>query len=112
MFSSQWKDGDSDNIELSIVPGLGVRYSFWEDKNIDVYTFGIYSFPITRYNGEPAYFQSSALDLGLGGVYKLNQNFALIGETGLQRMQWKNSNWREEGIEWVSTSSIGLRFYF
>lgn len=103
---------DYEEAELAIVPGLGARYTFWRNKNIDAYAFGIYSFPILREDGETLDFKMGVFDLGLGGVCRLNQNFALIGETGVRISSFKNTYYNSQGTYLVSTTSVGLRFYF
>ena len=110
-YYDHYEEGYEDT-ELAIVPGLGARYTFWRNKNIDAYAFGIYSFPIFRQDGEPADFKLRVFDLGLGGVCRLNENFALIGETGVQRTSFKDTYYDSQGTYLVSTTSVGLRFYF
>jgi hypothetical protein len=105
-------EGDEGDKEswMIVVPGLGARYTFWENNNINTYAFGIYSFPILRYNGEPINFKMGILDLGLGGVCRLNENWALIGETGVRRSSYGYPNWEE--TFYTTKSSVGIRFYF
>jgi hypothetical protein len=92
------------------VPGLGARYTFLENNKINTYAFGIYSFPIFRYNGEPIDYKMGILDLGFGSAWMLNENCALIGEMGVRRVSY--CEYEEKGTSYTTKSSAGIRFYF
>ena len=106
------EEGDDDEDWMIVVPGLGARYTFWENNNINTYAVGIYSFPIYEDNDERGDYKIGFFDLGFGGACMLNANCALIGEIGVRRNSFDDSYMEEKGTSYTIKTSTGIRFYF
>ncbi len=103
----QWQAGSDSSGNSVLYPGLGVRYTVWKKNKLSAYGFGAYNW---RLNSD-ADSKVSFVNCGLGFACRLHENFALLGEAGLQR----NETVYEEGVEAsnvLSYNNLGLRFYF
>lgn len=106
----RYDDNDGDSSSDSVFyPGLGARYTFWDNNKLGVYGVGTYSWVIRSeddQDGDKEY----VLNFGFGAAYKVDENFAVVVETGLQRFGYRNSI--QEGSFSTTYTNLGVRLYF
>lgn len=89
---------------------LGARYNFPENKAINPYLYGNYSFPFLKEDGEAVDFTTNKLSLGFGLLYKINKHCAIIGETGIVYDSYSDPD-PYSSKTLITTNSVGIRFY-
>ncbi len=99
-------EGEEAERSHKLYPGFGFRYNVWSREQLTAYGLGSFSWLVDSDSSD----KENYLKGGLGVAYRFNENYALVGEAGVQRATSEDEEYIEKTT--FSYADLGVRVYF